>query len=905
MKKIYMLATAALMFAACSSNDILEGDATQKQNLPDGAVNFDAYIQRGVTRAGWVGTVTGGDTGLGESTSDKTKLGSHGFGVFGYYTDNNEYDPQSLPNFFYNQKVWAQTTNGVFVYEPLKYWPNEYGNNAISDDQDKVTFFAYAPYVEVVPSTGKIKETGDATKWGITGMSRNIASGDPLIKYLVSFDQDKMVDLCWGVCDNPVWATINDGNKSLNEGEKGKPWINVERPLSTATSQPVKFTFKHALSQLNVTADTYNDGTTAQSIDGKSRIYIRSITFTGFATKGTLNLNNEIANKAQWLDYNGTAELESGEEVTIYDGRKDGKEGTAGGVATNEKVLGLNPMFVQDENQLVNGAFINTSGYHTGVDGTERNVFRKFNGTEYVEMAAGDPILVIPTGEKVKVTIVYDVETPSANLGVYLSDGKTAGSTIENRIEKEVDFGTNGMENGKKYTIRLHLGMNSVKFDADVTGWQDNYMSNDINLPSNTPEFMAGTSAEYNYVVPAAGVNPLNIKLTGFNGGDLITISKDDPGSPATSIVKNHTGEQADAAGMVDASFTVEANNTVKNLSGWVKWAGSGKQVKLSITQTAHALELGTVPIVTDADGIILTSGAENINWATDVLAANIKVTRNGVEMARDDATAPGAGKFYWNASDNKIVLNDDEHIKDGEVFVITVKAGDAAAETITRSTLFAYAASGSPGSSYPYNVAANFTGDIGGILLSGFNSGEDVSASSSDKGTGGTASAAGTVEVTIKGITANTKVVNVTQNDYVTFAGTSGNSVQFNLVQAFAQPDAEKTEVTFITSDNLFKIDWKDAAGTVLSGDVWAEGGSQNVTVISGKYKASGESTFTPMTPVTGTNPSGKLQFRLIDDGTKKGIKVGSGVASTDTYEFVIKAGDAEPITVTKAGLW
>ena len=710
MKKIFLFASAALMFAACSNDDLTVADK-QAEQVADSSVGFDAYIQRSTTRTGWVGTVTGGAEGLGKSSASVADLGYHGFGVFGYYTDNNEYDPQSLPNFFYNQKVYAKDANNQFVYDPVKYWPNEYGSNSISDDADKVTFFAYAPYVEVVPSTGKIKATGEETKWGITGMSRNIASGDPLIKYLVSFDQDKMVDLCWGVCDDPVWATINDGDKSLNEGVKGKPWINVERPLKTDASQKVKFTFKHALSQLNVTADTYADGDVANSIDAKSRVYVRSITFTGFATKGTLNLNNETPNKAQWLDYNGTAELESGEEVTIYDGRKDGKEGTAGGVATNEKVLGLNPMFVQDENQLADGAFISTSGYHTGVDGTVRNMFRKFNGTDYEAMAAGDPILVIPTGEAVKVTIVYDVETPSPNLGVYLSDGRTPGSTIENRIEKEINFGTEGMENGKKYTIHLHLGMNSVKIDADVTAWQDD-MSTDVNLPSNKPEFVAAASASYDYSVPAAGVTDFAVNLTGFNGGAAITTSKDAPGV-GSSIIIDIAGKQANESGVVAATFSVSANNTVNNKSGWAKWEGAGKQVQLNITQTAHELGLKATAISSDATVITLTSTAEN-PWgkvSTDPSNIGITVVKDGVKLAYN--STPGANEFKYDPSTGKITLPTTEPAQAGDVFVITVKAGDAPEETVTARVGGFYYAPATKTITWRKNVGAYTVNDI------------------------------------------------------------------------------------------------------------------------------------------------------------------------------------------------
>ena len=242
MKKVLFFAVAAALFAACSSKDDI---ASQAPTAPvgttgDQAVGFDAYIQRGVTRGG-----TTGDTGTGT-------LSTPGFGVFGYYTDANEYDPQALPNFMYNQNVKGSSPN--YTYSPVKYWPNEYGSSAISDDADKVTFFAYAPYVDVVPSTGKLVDYSDGKdQWGITGMSRNSATGDPLIKYIATFEENKSVDLCWGVFDetSTTWKT----NIGTQDFTKGMPWKDVQHPASITTGQAVKFTFKHALAKLNVQID--------------------------------------------------------------------------------------------------------------------------------------------------------------------------------------------------------------------------------------------------------------------------------------------------------------------------------------------------------------------------------------------------------------------------------------------------------------------------------------------------------------------------------------------------------------------------------------------------------------------------------------------------------------------------
>ena len=94
--------------------------------------------------------------------------------------------------------------------------------------------------------------------------------------------------------------------------------------------------------------------------------------------------------------------------------------------------------------------------------------------------------MVIPNGDEFTVEIVYDVETLDPNLANYVSDNKTKGSSIENRISKTVTFGSaTTLENGKKYTLKLHLGMNSVKLDAAVSDWDNSSAAQEVKLPSN------------------------------------------------------------------------------------------------------------------------------------------------------------------------------------------------------------------------------------------------------------------------------------------------------------------------------------------------------------------------------------------------------------------------------------
>ena len=114
-----------------------------------------------------------------------------------------------------------------------------------------------------------------------------------------------------------------------------------------------------------------------------------------------------------------------------------------------------------------------------GVTNNPVNLFKNVTPTE--------PIFVIPTGEPLRITITYDVETYDKKLvSTFLSDTKTHGSTVENTITQVVQAGGGNLtlQAGKQYTIALHLGMTSVKVDAIVEDWTagDNA---DTDLPAN------------------------------------------------------------------------------------------------------------------------------------------------------------------------------------------------------------------------------------------------------------------------------------------------------------------------------------------------------------------------------------------------------------------------------------
>lgn len=303
--------SAAFLLAACSETDVVDLSPTQAGNAADNAVTFSTYTaKKGTTRAGYKGNMTydalaGKVTEPTDGNNTYTKVGGTGFGVFAYYTGKDKYGVYQgydddandangnagkvkAPNFMYNQEVTAEllsptTSNELYwTYSPLKYWPNDFADENHSDVDDNgatgskkyggnVSFFAYAPYVEVSGSAdangfvSPIAKNDEDSDKGITGVTANSTAGDPKIAYKIGSN----VDLLWGTLDNVNMTTPGAGGQE-NLGVQGQrpatdgsvtdlseyeqtivenKWVAADLTKQKVNDQ-VKFNFIHALAAI-------------------------------------------------------------------------------------------------------------------------------------------------------------------------------------------------------------------------------------------------------------------------------------------------------------------------------------------------------------------------------------------------------------------------------------------------------------------------------------------------------------------------------------------------------------------------------------------------------------------------------------------------------------------------------
>lgn len=852
---IWILIAVTALLASCSINIDSVDQPKESKKTDSVAVNFGFYMNRSVaTKAGLTG----------ELTTDRLKGDGGGFGVFSYYGNGALYNETSKPDFMYNQKVEYKTfgttsgTTSVWTYEPVKYWPNEYGAEASSEAADRLTFFAYAPYAAVTPSTGLV--TGDATS-GIIGMSRNIATGDPLVMYEANLVPGNGVDLCWGVAADDFTSSVDGSN---NHVDKGYPFINLIKPK---TGDRIAFDFHHSLAQLNVQVDTDID---VESHAGEelandgTRIYVRSVTFSGFALRGSLNLNSNTTSGPAWFDISGTGRVKR-DPVTVYDGRTDGIEGMATAADPNETPAGLNPAIIQSQ------------PYDPAVlDGVKHETVNLFDGN-----TATNPIMVVPTsGVPLSVTIVYDIETADPKLLGYLSDGVTRGVSVENVITKPITQ-ANGdpmvLEAGKCYVVNLHLGLTSVKLDAVVKTWT-NAESGQANLPPNASGIGSVVfSKEGN---PISSVQAWKTQ-TSLSSPDVTVL--DPEGNPMSGYTVNWSFTNADNAPV----SAVAADGTV-SLSGEY---GAAK-ITATVTHQGLSKSASYDVYVNEVTGISISPATSDI-----VIGGTLDLTTT-LEINGGNGIYGTIGNdlaLTWSYDDEKVTLPTiGNPYKEGETIVEKANAttasgataGTVAEVTVTVETPYAASTLSDKSTLTCVDKIAISSVDLGAESTTVWLANGASTPTVTVMGTNGQALTSG---VTLTWASDNESVATVTNAGVVTLQGTTGSAtltVTATLAESATTAPSTKTADYMVYVNNVTGITISPASSNIV------KDGSLDLTAtltINGGNGINGTIDDSAMPTVTWSSDYDKVS---VNTTTSTAEESGSDILAPMT---VLAAADAE----------
>lgn len=408
---VMMASLAALLVAGCSQNEVTEVSPDARPQL-----SFGVYT----------GTPTRGvdtdNTSIKDDPDAADKYG--GFGIMGYFTGSKTWEEAkttTAPGFMHNQMVkWDATGAGAWTYTPVKYWPN--------NPNDKISFFAYAPYES---------SWQNGTKSGVITSSAT-TQGIPYIQFKLKEGNDlpKMVDL--------VVAQKTDQQYSTNSGK-------------------VSFQFEHTLSRVSFKAKLGSGQFDA--MDGnESFVYITEMWVVG-SSHGTTkddgnlslldpsapsNANSKFYTTATWKELHWN-----------YDG-----------AVIPTKDFNLKPMLNVDAGITESNPTSEHSSTVTGVKITQAS-----QSTPVALFPDKQYLYLIPVGDTdvdatqgsgcadgdVKIGFHYDIVT---------KDKTTTGQYIASHAESVIKIPAGHLKRQKTYQYTLTINLHAIVIDkAEVTGW--------------------------------------------------------------------------------------------------------------------------------------------------------------------------------------------------------------------------------------------------------------------------------------------------------------------------------------------------------------------------------------------------------------------------------------------------
>lgn len=612
MKKtlILMAAAASVVLTGCTESDISNDTSLAKESAPS-AIEFSAKTRNaGATRA------TGGAPGNITTASLKTGAHSAGFSVVAYHTNTSAWSTvhtSAKPSFMWNQQVAWNTSNGVWSYSPVKFWPNDFSDEVVDDrqgtagqeyaaygsqDGGKVSFFAYAPYVAFSTTSsgttakyGKeyVSQESTAADDGIVAITANDYAGEPQVYYILNnADLSKAVDLLWGVRGNSSGydlatqtatdaATIGDYNTDLTKQSVG---------------ESVNFLFKHALSKigghtattdlaglttgLQVVLDV-DDGSltggvkTGTAIFGGAKqantlVTVKSIEIYDLKTAHDFPMSFITEEKSDlvkegWFNiatgtWNAT-DLATNSGAT-YSSKVDAENST-GTVGT------LNPKIKEDASGLAyDGSKWTTSAVSEGIPG----VVETTPTDVYADDSNVPALVLIPsnTDQHLVVRVEYVVRTYDPNLNATAAGSEGTWTKVTQKITSKVKIPRGALKANTYYKLLLHLGLTSVKFTASVCDWEDaanagtegntntdDNNDKDVYLPSNTLDTSSDASTETVTSATVAAGTSKTYSAKADNADFTLTVTGLKDGETPTVVATGAT---------TTASATVAASNS-------------------------------------------------------------------------------------------------------------------------------------------------------------------------------------------------------------------------------------------------------------------------------------------------------------------------------------------------------
>ena len=416
-------------------------------------------------------------------------------------------------------------------YSPVKYWPNGIdadnastpSNTATQAQAGMLSFFAFAPYMEqtttntlvgTAPTSVTAKDVktpktitigGSEVNNGVVAISDNASPTDVWVKYVMpSANANEAVDLLWGLAGKDTYKETDASDPTLTIGENYN--VNLTKQI---VSEKVKFLFKHALAKVGGATTTVAESTTGNP------------TQCGFKVVADIDANETTSPKTQGAnsqktyftkDFDVKKTLITLKEVSI----RDGKSAAEAGVTTSTTTSTLNTFGWFDietgswstesgtYGRETDGATYNVTANNTDADVTNStytlnedirepdsgesgnaisnpdNDWSSINtgdsktlkatgvdtGTNLKNVFANENVpglLIIPGGnQEIYVTVDYIVRTADSKLA-------SGYSEVEQVITNKVSLSS--LQPNKYYTIIMHLGLTSVKFEAAVTDW--------------------------------------------------------------------------------------------------------------------------------------------------------------------------------------------------------------------------------------------------------------------------------------------------------------------------------------------------------------------------------------------------------------------------------------------------